>query len=246
MKISIITAVYNRATTLTNSIDSVQSQSYGNTEHVLVDGASSDGSVELIQERLRSQDLFVSERDKGIYDALNKGLKMATGDVIGLVHSDDYLADSHVLRDVAHALSQPGVDGVYGDLQYVSKDDTSKVIRHWESGEYHISKLKRGWMPPHPTLFLKREVIEQWGGYDTNLRIAADYDAMLRYLQKGKIQLAYIPRVLVKMRVGGESNQSLKKIIQKSREDIVALRNNGVGGFGTLIFKNLSKVKQFF
>ncbi|BET24746.1 glycosyltransferase [Limnobacter thiooxidans] len=246
MKISIITAVYNRATTLTNSIDSVQSQSYGNTEHVLVDGASSDGSVELIQERLRSQDLFVSERDKGIYDALNKGLKMATGDVIGLVHSDDYLADSHVLRDVAHALSQPGVDGVYGDLQYVSKDDTSKVIRHWESGEYHISKLKRGWMPPHPTLFLKREVIEQWGGYDTNLRIAADYDAMLRYLQKGKIQLAYIPRVLVKMRVGGESNQSLKKIIQKSREDIVALRNNGVGGFGTLVFKNLSKVKQFF
>ncbi|MCZ8016515.1 MAG: glycosyltransferase family 2 protein [Limnobacter sp.] len=246
MKISIITAVYNRATTLTNSIDSVQSQSYGNTEHVLVDGASSDGSVELIQERLRSQDLFVSERDKGIYDALNKGLKMATGDVIGLVHSDDYLADSHVLRDVAHALSQPGVDGVYGDLQYVSKDDTSKVIRHWESGEYHISKLKRGWMPPHPTLFLKREVIEQWGGYDTNLRIAADYDAMLRYLQKGKIQLAYVPRVLVKMRVGGESNQSLKKIIQKSREDIVALRNNGVGGFGTLIFKNLSKVKQFF
>lgn len=246
MKISIITAVYNRATTLTNSIDSVQSQSYGNTEHVLVDGASSDGSVELIQERLRSQDLFVSERDKGIYDALNKGLKMATGDVIGLVHSDDYLADSHVLRDVAHALSQPGVDGVYGDLQYVSKDDTSKVIRHWESGEYHISKLKRGWMPPHPTLFLKREVIEQWGGYDTNLRIAADYDAMLRYLQKGKIQLAYVPRVLVKMRVGGESNQSLKKIIQKSREDIVALRNNGVGGFGTLVFKNLSKVKQFF
>lgn len=246
MKISIITAVYNRATTLTNSIDSVQSQSYGNTEHVLVDGASSDGSVELIQERLRSQDLFVSERDKGIYDALNKGLKMATGDVIGLVHSDDYLADPHVLRDVAEALNRLGVHGVYGDLQYVSKDDTSKVIRHWESGEYHISKLKRGWMPPHPTLFLKREVIEQWGGYDTNLRIAADYDAMLRYLQKGKIQLAYVPRVLVKMRVGGESNQSLKKIIQKSREDIVALRNNGVGGFGTLIFKNLSKVKQFF
>ena len=246
MKISIITAVYNRASTLSSSIDSVQSQCYANTEHVLVDGASSDGSVELIQQRIRAHDVFVSERDGGIYDALNKGLKLATGDVIGLVHSDDFLADPHVLRDVAHALSQPGVHGVYGDLQYVSKDDTNKVIRHWESGQYHPSKLKRGWMPPHPTLFLKREVIEQWGGYDTSLRIAADYDAMLRYLHKGQIQLAYIPRVLVKMRVGGESNKSLKKIMQKSREDMTALRNNGVGGFGTLVFKNLSKVKQFF
>jgi len=246
MKISIITAVYNRASTLFFSIDSVQSQCYTNIEHVFVDGASSDGSVELIQQRKRANDLFVSERDTGIYDALNKGLKMATGDVIGLVHSDDYLADTLVLRDVAQALSQPGVHGVYGDLQYVAKDDTRKVIRHWKSGEYHHSKLKLGWMPPHPTLFLKREVIDQWGGYDTSLRIAADYDAMLRYLHKGQIRLAYIPRVLVKMRVGGESNKSLKKIIQKSREDVIALRNNGVGGGCTLVFKNLSKVKQFF
>ena len=246
MKISIITAVYNRAGTLSSSIDSVQSQSYGNIEHVLVDGASSDGSVELIQKRMRPTDLFVSERDGGIYDALNKGLRMATGDVIGLVHSDDYLADPQVLQDVAKAFQKPGVHGVYGDLQYVAKEDTSKVIRHWKSGEYEHGKLKKGWMPPHPTLFLKREVIEQWGGYDTSLRIAADYDAMLRYLHKGKIELAYIPRVLVKMRVGGESNKSIKKIMQKSREDLIALRNNDVGGFGTLVFKNLSKVKQFF
>ena len=135
MKISIITAVYNRASTLSSSIDSVQSQCYANTEHVLVDGASSDGSIELIQQRVRAHDVFVSERDGGIYDALNKGLKLATGEVIGLVHSDDFLADPHVLRDVAQALSPPGVQGVYGDLQYVSKDDTNKVIRHWESGE---------------------------------------------------------------------------------------------------------------
>ncbi len=246
MKISIITAVYNRASTLSFSIDSVHSQCYSNTEHVLVDGASSDGSAELIQQRKRASDLFLSERDAGIYDALNKGLKMATGDVIGLVHSDDYLADPHVLRDVAQELSQPGVHGVYGDLQYVAKDDTSKVIRHWKSGEYQHSKLKQGWMPPHPTLFLKREVIEQWGGYDTSLRIAADYDAMLRYLHKGQIQLAYIPRVLVKMRVGGESNRVAEKLCRKAAKDLIALRNNGVGGFVLLVFKNLSKVKQFF
>ena len=137
------------------------------------------------------------------------------------------------------------MDGVYGDLDYVAKDDAGRVIRRWRSGSYDSARLAMGWMPPHPTLFLRRSVIEQWGGYDTSFQIAADYDAVLRYLGQGGIKLAYIPEVLVKMRVGGESNRSLSRIIRKSREDYWALRKNGVGGFGTLAWKNLSKLPQF-
>lgn len=138
------------------------------------------------------------------------------------------------------------MDAVYGDLDYVAKADTDRVIRHWQSGEYHPARLAWGWMPPHPALFLRRSVIEQWGGYDTRFRIAADYDAILRYFVKGNIRAAYIPRVLVKMRLGGESNRSLARIWRKSYEDYQALRRNDVGGLGALAWKNLSKLGQFF
>ena len=143
------------------------------------------------------------------------------------------------------AFADPAVDGVYGDLDYVAKAEPSRIIRRWRSGDYDPARLAWGWMPPHPTLYLRRSVIEQWGGFDTTLRIAADYDAMLRYLGRGRIRLAYIPEVLVKMLVGGESNRSLSRILRKSREDYRALRNNGVGGVGALVWKNLSKVGQF-
>lgn len=246
MKISIITAVYNRADCVEQAVNSVQQQTYPNVEHVVIDGASTDGTLEVLQNCLSAKAMLVSEPDNGIYDALNKGLSRASGEVVGIMHSDDFFADADVLQHVAAAFADSMIDAVYGDLDYVAKTDTSRVIRHWRSGAFHPGRLAWGWMPPHPTLFLRRRVIEQWGGFDTQVRIAADYDAILRYFGQGKIRAAYIPRVLVKMRVGGESNRSLAKIWLKSREDYLALRRNRVGGLGALAWKNLSKLGQFF
>ncbi len=182
LKISIITAVYNRANTISSAITSVRHQTYSDVEHVVIDGASSDGTLSILQNIVHEfqEIILVSEPDSGIYDALNKGIALATGDVIGLMHSDDFFADQRVLESVAKAFADDKVDAVYGDLMYVSKDDPSQVIRFWQAGEFLPSKLNQGWMPPHPTLFFRRKVIEQWGGYDTRYQISADYDCILR------------------------------------------------------------------
>lgn len=245
MKISVVTAVFNRVATIGAAIESVQAQTYGDVEHVVQDGGSNDGTLDVVRNAANGATRLFSERDHGIYDAINRGISRATGDVIGLMHSDDFFASSNVLAKVAEAFTNPSVEGVYGDLQYVSAIDPTRVIRHWRSGRYEPALLKRGWMPPHPTLYLRRQVFERFGLYDTSFSIAADYDAMLRYLVQGQIKLAYIPEVLVKMRLGGESNRSLERILRKSREDFRAIRKNGVGGIGTLAAKNLSKLGQF-
>lgn len=246
MKFSIITAVWNREATLGHALDSLAVQSHEDYEHIVQDGGSTDGSLALLAGREDPRRRLVSELDGGIYDALNRALARCTGDVVGVLHSDDFFAHADVLVRVAQRLRETGADAVYGDLDYVSASDPSRVIRHWKSGQYHPRLLRRGWMPPHPTLFLRREVIETWGGYDTRYRIAADYDSILRYFGRGGISAAYLPEVLVKMRVGGESNRSLGRILRKSREDYRALRENGVGGMMALVGKNLGKVPQFF
>lgn len=246
MQISIVTAVFNRAGTIREAMTSVQRQSYPYVEHVIQDGGSRDGTLEEIAALSNEATRLVSERDQGIYDAINRGISRASGEIVGLMHSDDFFADDRVLEKVAARFADPAIDGVYGDLQYVSAINPTKVVRQWTSGEYEPSRLPRGWMPPHPTLYLRRKVFDRFGLYDTSFRIAADYDAILRYLVKGQINLAYIPEVMVKMRLGGESNRSLERIIRKSREDLRALRNNGVGGIGTLAVKNFSKIGQFF
>lgn len=245
LKISIVTASFNRVDTIAQALASVQGQTWPAVEHIVIDGASTDGTLAVIEAQRDRLAVLVSEPDGGIYDALNKGFARASGDVVGLMHSDDFYADDRVLARVAQAFADPAVDGVYGDLDYVAKADPSRIIRRWRSGAYQRSRLAHGWMPPHPTLFLRRAVIEQWGGFDTGFRIAADYDAMLRYLARGNIRLAYIPEVLVKMRVGGESNRSLSRILKKSREDYTALRRNEVGGLWALAWKNLGKLGQF-
>ncbi len=246
MKISIITAVYNRADTIISSMDSIANQTYKNWEHIVVDGASTDGTLELIRSRLTDKMILISEVDNGIYDALNKGLSMANGDIIGILHSDDFLSDKNVLQDIVKKFSGTSVDATYGDLDYISNSKPDRVIRHWKAGQYRKSLLRRGWMPPHPTLFLRREVIDKLGNFDTRYKISADYDAMIRYLYTGNISLGYVERVLVKMRVGGESNKSLKKMLLKSKEDYQILRRNNLGGAWVLIYKNLRKVSQFF
>ena len=190
--------------------------------------------------------MLISERDQGIYDALNKGIKHATGDVVGFLHADDVFENSEVLSKVAVAFEDPAIDAVYGDLVYVRHDDIGQVIRYWRSGLYDDAALSRGWMPPHPTFYVRRSVYERLGGFDTRYRIAADYDTVLRFLAIGKIRAAYIPEVLVRMRAGGISNRSLKTIVRKSLEDMDVLRRNKVGGFRTLAWKNLSKLGQFW
>jgi glycosyltransferase len=247
MKISILTVVWNRAGTIGQALDSLADQSHGGYEHVIQDGGSTDGTAELLRGRAARDPRIklVSGRDGGIYDALNRALDRATGDVVGLLHSDDFFAHRRVLELVAQRFRATGADAVYGDLDYVSAADPERIVRRWRAGPFTPAKLRRGWMPPHPALFLRREVIERCGGYDTSFRIAADYDSILRYFALGGLAAEWLPEVLVKMRVGGASNRSLAQVWLKSTEDYRALRKNGVGGFGALAWKNLSKLGQF-
>jgi len=246
MKISVITAVYNAKETVREAIESVLSQDYADVELVVIDGASSDGTTELLESYREHIDIFISEPDHGIYDALNKGIKHATGDVVGFLHADDLFADETVLSKVAAAFASGDVDAVYGDLEYVSKDAPDKVIRYWQSGDFSRHRLKHGWMPPHPTFYVRRSVYQEHGGFDTSFRIAADYDCMLRFLGQARVKVAYIPAVLINMRLGGASNRSLGNIMRKMGEDYRALKQNGVGGLWALAWKNLSKLPQFF
>lgn len=245
MRITIVTAVYNRAGTVADAIGSVARQSYADLEHIIIDGASSDGTLAAIEAARHPAMRLVSEPDSGIYDALNKGFALASGEVVGLVHSDDLLAHDRVLEAVMAAFADPAVDAVYGDLDYVSPADPGRAVRRWRAGAFTPGKLRRGWMPPHPALFVRRRVWEENGTYDTSYRIAGDYDAVLRWFGREGICVRYIPQVLVKMRWGGESNGSLGRILRKSREDYRALRTNRVGGLGVLVIKNLSKISQF-
>lgn len=254
MKFSIITATYNCERTILDTVTSLRSQTIprDNIEWILVDGGSTDKTLELIQQQDFHPDEWVSEPDNGIYDALNKGIRMATGDFVGFLHADDVLAAPGILYRISCALRNSGADAVYGDLEYVtsSEDGVMKVIRHWDGGIYFRRKLKQGWMAPHPTLYLRREIYDRArlknGDYfDTSYTCAADYDFMLRVFAGLGVEPAYLKTVLIKMRLGGISNRSLKHILRKSKEDLRAIRSNGIGGLATLVLKNISKLKQF-
>ena len=245
MKISVITAVYNSEETVGQAIETVASQTYQDVEHLVIEGKSSDKSLAEIERAGHPRMRVISEPDEGIYDALNKGLRNASGDVVGFVHSDDFFAHNGVLGRIAEEFEDPAVEAVFGDLDYVAKDDTSRVIRHWSTGPFTPQKLKRGWMPAHPTLYLRREVYERFGDYDISFSIAADYDFILRYFTQATGKSVYIPEVLYKMRIGGVSNRKWDSFRQKTKEDMLAIRRNRVGGPPTLAFKNLSKVGQF-
>ncbi|MEI6267760.1 MAG: glycosyltransferase family 2 protein [Methylococcaceae bacterium] len=245
MKISIITSVYNNQETIAEAMDSALSQTYADIEYIIIDGGSTDNTVNIIKSYQNRLAVFISEPDNGIYDGLNKGINLATGDVIGFLHSDDLYENNTVIEKVAKAFIENEIDSVYGNLTYVNKSDPTKVIRYWKSGDFTLKKLSCGWMPPHPTFFVKRAIYQQHGQFDTRFKIAADYDLMLRFLGKYKISTYYIPSVLIKMRAGGESNKSLKNAIRKSKEDLQAMKNNNMGGMVSLIIKNLSKLQQF-
>lgn len=246
MKITVITATWNSGKTIGETLASFNGQDYSNTEYIIVDGGSIDNTINIIEANGRRVDKLVSEKDKGIYDALNKGVDLATGDAIGFLHSDDVFSHSSVLSNIAKAFGLNDVDAVYGDLDYVAKADMGKIIRRWKSGVYSRNKFKNGWMPPHPTFYMKRNCYERYGAFNLDYKIAADYDSLLRYMWSNNISVTYLPEVLIKMRVGGESNKSIMNIFNKSREDIQAMQSNNIPVARALLLKNLSKVPQFF
>ena len=245
MKISIITATYNSYPAIIDCIKSVARQSL-KPEHILIDGGSKDMTLGTIKNS-NSVSKHISEPDKGIYDALNKGIKLATGDIIGFLHSDDLLASNDIFEKISETFEETKADVVYGDLVYVDKEDTEKVIRYWKSKSFKAGLLKRGWMPAHPTVFAKKEVYEKLGLFDLSFKIAADYDLMLRIFQDQGLKFIYLPEVITRMRIGGASNKSIKNIIKKSTEDYRAIKKNGLPlSAWTLALKNLSKLPQFF
>lgn len=246
MKISIITIAYNSAETIEATIQSVIAQDYTDVEYIIIDGASKDATMDVV-DRYRDQvAVVVSEPDQGIYDAMNKGVARATGEIVGILNSDDFYADNKVLSNVVTRFKESGAEAVYADLVYVERDNPSKVVRYWKSKPYKPGMFRKGWMPAHPTFFLKNECYRAHGAYSTELRSAADYELMLRMLEKHKISAVHLPRVLTKMRVGGQSNVSLKNRILANKEDRRAWKMNGLTpAWYTLTVKPLSKLSQF-
>jgi glycosyltransferase len=246
MKISIITPVLNEVDTIEDCIRSIHSQSYSNLEHIIIDGGSTDGTLEKIKELFNDKMKLITEPDEGIYDALNKGIKLASGDIIGILHANDFYPHNKVLEMISEVFLNYEVDSCYGDLIFVSKEDPNKIIRYWRSGPYKHGMFKWGWHPPHPTFFVKKQIYEKYGLFNKTFKVAGDYELMLRFLEKYKISTYYIPSVLVIMRIGGKSTRSLKSIIFQTGEDYKAWKINKLrGGIFGVLFKKFSKVPQF-
>ena len=245
MKISIVTAAYNSAHTIRDTIDSVLAQDYPDIEHIIVDGASKDGTVDILKsygDKIR----WISEKDGGIYYAMNKGVEMATGDAIGVVGSDDFYPNNQVISKVVKAFEESNADSVYGDLHYVNAKDVTKIERNWVSGKYDKNRFLNGWMPPHTAFFLKKKIYDAYGLYIPTMPNASDYELMLRMLYKHNVSSYYIPEVLMKMRNGGNSNDSIKKRIISNMEDRSSWKINGLKPrWYTLFAKPLSKLGQW-
>lgn len=244
MKFSIITATFNSQQFIESCVKSVLNQSYPNIELIIVDGASSDNTLQIIQSFNNPKIKIHSERDNGIYFALNKGVSLASGDVIGFLHSDDFFVHENVIEEIAGELQNSNIHGVYSNLKYVHHSNPKQIIRNWKSKPFKPINLKFGWMPPHPTLFLKREVYDTIGWFNTNYRIAADYDWILRVFTDSRFTIKYLDMYISDMRIGGASNGSVKSIINKSREDYLVIQKYHLWGWLTLISKNVRKLPQ--
>lgn len=228
MKVSIITIVYNNAATIGDTIDSVLSQTYPDIEYIIVDGKSTDGTVDIIESYGSRITKFVSEKDRGLYDAMNKGIKMATGDVVGILHSDDLFKNNHVIETVAAAFKSVNTDSVFGDVVYVKRDNPEKVVRYYRSKNFKLNDFKKGMMPGHTSFFVKRVLFDKYGLYNTSYKISADFDLLLRYLYVHGISYHYIPQVLIIMRMGGVSTQGIRSVILMNKENLQICRENKV------------------
>lgn len=245
MKLSIITATYNSAETIKDCIDSVKQQTYSSYEHIIIDGASTDETLNILNQYTHLN--VFSEPDQGIYDAMNKGIARASGDLIAILNSDDFYANAKVIEDIVKLFELEKVDAIYADLNYVDPTNTSKTIRKWKSGKFKPRSFYNGWMPPHPTFVVKKELYQKYGNFNLDFKTAADYELMLRFIEKHKIKIAYLPKVTVLMRMGGLSNSSLKHRIFANKEDRKAWQINGLKPkFYTLYAKPIRKIKQYF
>jgi glycosyltransferase involved in cell wall biosynthesis len=244
MKVSVITISYNSVDTIEDTIQSVIEQDYHNLEYVLIDGGSTDGTLKIIEKYRNRITKFITEKDQGIYDAMNKGISMASGEVVGILNSDDIYTDKHVISDMVSTLGE--ADAVYADLVYVKRENTEEVVRYWQAGQLKPNSFHQGWMPPHPTFFLRKKCYDSFGRYNLSLRSAADYELMLRMVVKHKISVNYLPRIITKMRVGGQSNITLKNRLKANKEDREAWKINGLNPyFYTLTIKPVRKITQF-
>jgi glycosyltransferase involved in cell wall biosynthesis len=247
LKVSIITVVLNNRLFIKDAIESVINQQHVNLEYIVIDGGSTDGSIDIINSYKNNINTIISESDDGIYDAMNKGLKLATGDIIGFLNADDFYANTTVLHQVVNSFASNSIEALYADLDYVSSMNKDKVIRKWRSGAYNKHKFTLGWMPPHPTFFVKKSVYQNFGGFNQKLRMAADYEIMLRFLYVNNVTVFYLKQVIVKMRLGGQSNRNFKNRILANIDDRNAWLINGITPkWYTLLLKPLSKIAQYF
>ena len=245
MKVSIITSTFNSEKFLQATIDSISQQTYRNIEHIIIDGASTDNTLNIIKENNSKIAKWVSEPDGGTYFALNKGLKIASGDIIGFLHSDDLFGGEYSIQQVVDTFVSTRCDVVYGDLVYVHAENPERIIRYWKSRDFRHSILKKGWMPPHPTMFMSAQVI-RGTFFNTSYKISADYEFILRLLKFKSLKINYVPEILIKMRLGGISNRSFKNIIEKSREDYRSLVGEKMKFPLLILFlKNIRKLVQF-
>lgn len=247
MKVTIITVTYNSEKFLRDCIESVIHQDYPDIEHILIDGRSTDSTLSIIKEYEGRIARWVSEEDKGMYDAINKGMGMATGDIIGILNSDDMLASKEVISAIVNAFKVHKVDSTYGDLVYVDQQNTRKVIRYWKGLPYKRFRFNYGWMPAHPTFYFRKDLLKELGGYESHYFTAADYEFMARYLYRYRISAKYIPMLIVKMRVGGQSNRNLFSRVRANRRDYLAMKVNNIP-FPHIasILKPLIKIRQYY
>ncbi|HII1980808.1 TPA: glycosyltransferase family 2 protein [Escherichia coli] len=245
MKVSIITVTYNSEKTIKDTLDSVAVQTYNNIEYIIVDGASSDATLQIINNSSALVTKCISERDKGIYDALNKGVHLATGDIIGFIHSDDILARPDIIETIVIEFQKTKADIVYGDLVFVDRSDVNNIVRYWHSGSFRKSKISLGWAPPHPSFYMKRSLYKEDGFFDLTFKIAADYDQMIRVLKRERIKVIYLPQVFVKMRLGGESTK-LDNTVASTKEIISIMKKHHINWYVAIITRKFSKLAQLF
>jgi len=247
LKISIITVCYNNEKTIADTLKSVNAQESVDVEHILIDGGSTDNTLSIIKQ-YQHVSKVISEPDHGIYDAMNKGIRLATGDIIGTLNADDFFASDRALAAIQETLSIPDIDACYGDLVYVKENNIHQVVRYWESREYQQGLFKSGWMPPHPTFYAKSGVYKEYGLFDLNYQIAADVELLFRLIEKNEIKTRYIPSLLVKMRLGGTTNKNLRNIWLQNQE-IIKMLKTVYPNFSSVNFftrKFVNRAKQFF
>lgn len=246
MKVTLITVTLNSEKFLEDSILSVMAQDYKDIEHIIIDGKSTDGTLAIIEKYKGHIAQWVSEKDYSMYDAINKGMRMATGDIIGTLNSDDMLASNDVISKMVTCFETQKIDAVYGDLVYVDPDDTSKILRKWNGGEFKRSKFRYGWMPAHPTFYFRRSLLDTCGFYETHFFSAADYEFMTRYLYYHKVSAVYLPKLIVRMRQGGMSNSSIARRLRANRRDYLAMKKNRVPmPFVVAFLKPVIKLHQY-